>query len=226
MPQCREAPVASARRDGKRALGRAPAGVADRTMWAEHLAPLVAAGGEAVAVAVDPPGFDDAVGEGEYAHGATCSRRRISCRSIGRRWSAARSAATSRCAWRWWRPSASRRSCSAPRADVFRARRDRLPRDLDGDERLVRDGDWQGERQRRQGEAGQPFRLFDSQGDLLIRDRGSLRFTIVVDTLGDDTPGGIVVEELEPRVRGPHPGFDDATLCPVLTPLLVGPDPA
>ena len=75
-------------------------------------------------------------------------------------------------------------------------------------------------------EAGQPFRLVDSQGDLLIRDRGSLRFTIVFDTLGDDTPGGIVVEELEPRVRGPHPGFDDATLCPVLTPLLVGPDPA
>jgi hypothetical protein len=71
-------------------------------------------------------------------------------------------------------------------------------------------------------EAGQPFRLVDSQGDLLIRDRGSLRFTIVFDTLGDDTPGGIVVEELEPNVRGPHPGFDDATLCPVIVPLLAG----
>jgi hypothetical protein len=69
-------------------------------------------------------------------------------------------------------------------------------------------------------EAGQPFRLFDSHGNLLIRDRGGVHFTIVFDTLGDGTPGGVVVEELEPSVRGPHPGFDDATLCPVLVPLL------
>jgi hypothetical protein len=69
-------------------------------------------------------------------------------------------------------------------------------------------------------EAGQPFRLFDSHGNVLIRDRGGVHFTIVFDTLGDDTPGGVVVEELEPSVRGPHPGFDDATLCPVLVPLL------
>jgi hypothetical protein len=69
-------------------------------------------------------------------------------------------------------------------------------------------------------EAGQPFRLYDAQGDLLIRDRGAIRFSIVFDTLGDDTPGGIVVEALEPSVRGPHPGFDDATLCPVLVPQL------
>jgi hypothetical protein len=71
-------------------------------------------------------------------------------------------------------------------------------------------------------EAGQPFRLFDAQGTLLIRDRGGVHFTIVFDTLGDAVPGGIVVEQLEPSVRGPHPGFDDATLCPVLTPLLEG----
>lgn len=71
-----------------------------------------------------------------------------------------------------------------------------------------------------QVEAGQPFRLYDSQGNLLLRDRGAIRFTVVFDTLGDATPGGIVVEELEPSVRGPHPGFDDATLCPVLVPLL------
>ena len=71
-------------------------------------------------------------------------------------------------------------------------------------------------------EAGQPFRLYDAQGNLLVRDRGSLRFTIVFDTLGDAIPGGIVVDELEPSVRGPHPGFDDATLCPVIVPLLAG----
>jgi hypothetical protein len=72
-------------------------------------------------------------------------------------------------------------------------------------------------------EAGQPFRLYDSQGNLLLRDRGVIRNSLVFDTLGDATPGGVVVEELEPSVRGPHPGFDDETLCPVLVPLLTGP---
>jgi hypothetical protein len=72
-------------------------------------------------------------------------------------------------------------------------------------------------------EAGQPFRLYDSQGNLLLRDRGVIRFTAVFDTLGDDIPGGVLIEELEPSVRGPHPGFGDETLCPVLVPLLSGP---
>jgi hypothetical protein len=71
--------------------------------------------------------------------------------------------------------------------------------------------------------AGEPFRLYDSRGNLLLRDRGVIRFSLVFDTLGDATPGGVVVEELEPSVRGPHPGFDDETLCPVLVPLLAGP---
>jgi hypothetical protein len=71
--------------------------------------------------------------------------------------------------------------------------------------------------------AGQPFRLFDSQGNLLLRDRGVIRFNFVFDTLGDATPGGDIVEELDPIVRGPHPGFFDETLCPVLVPLLTGP---
>jgi hypothetical protein len=72
-------------------------------------------------------------------------------------------------------------------------------------------------------QAGQPFRLYDSEGNLLLRDRGVIRFSIVFDTLGDATPGGVLIEELEPSVRGPHPGFDDETLCPVLVPLLTGP---
>ena len=72
-------------------------------------------------------------------------------------------------------------------------------------------------------EAGQLFRLYDSQGNLLLRDRGVIRNSLIFDTLGDATPGGVVVEELEPSVRGPHPGFDDGTLCPVLVPLLTGP---
>jgi hypothetical protein len=64
-------------------------------------------------------------------------------------------------------------------------------------------------------------RAFSGPG-LLLRDRGVIRSSLVFDTLGDATPGGAVVEELEPSVRGPHPGFDDATLCPVLVPQLTG----
>jgi hypothetical protein len=72
-------------------------------------------------------------------------------------------------------------------------------------------------------EAGQPFRLYDSEGNRVLRDRGVIRSSLVFDTLGDAIPGGVLIEELEPSVRGPHPGFDDETLCPVLVPLLTGP---
>ena len=69
-------------------------------------------------------------------------------------------------------------------------------------------------------EAGQPFRLYDADGNLVLRDRGAIEFRIVFDTLGDDAPGGVLVDESEPVLRGPHPGFEDETLCPVLLPLL------
>ena len=72
-------------------------------------------------------------------------------------------------------------------------------------------------------QAGQPFRLYDSQGNLVLRDRGVIRFTADFDTLGDHMPGAELIQEFEPSVRGPHPGFFDETLCPVLVPLLSGP---
>jgi hypothetical protein len=72
-------------------------------------------------------------------------------------------------------------------------------------------------------EAGQPFRLYDSEGNLLLRDRGVIRSTFDFDTLGDDEPGAELVQDVELSVRGPHPGFEDETLCPVLVPLLTGP---
>ena len=74
-------------------------------------------------------------------------------------------------------------------------------------------------------ETGQPFRLYAPDGTLLLRDRGVIRHSAIFNTLGDATPGGILVEELEPVVHGPHPGFDDETLCPVLVPLLTAPAP-
>jgi hypothetical protein len=72
-------------------------------------------------------------------------------------------------------------------------------------------------------EAGQPFRLYDSQGVLVLRDRGVIRHSAVFDTEGDASPEAVLIEEFEPSVRGPHAGFFDETLCPVLVPLLTGP---
>lgn len=69
-------------------------------------------------------------------------------------------------------------------------------------------------------EAGQPFRLYDSEGVLVLRDRGVIRHSAVFDTEGDGTPDAVLIEEFEPSVRGPHPGFFDETLCPVVVPLL------
>ena len=66
-------------------------------------------------------------------------------------------------------------------------------------------------------EAGQ-FRMYDSDGRLVARDRGSVRFHILFDTEGDDVPGGIFIEEFPPKVNGPHPGFDD--FCGLITPLI------
>ena len=62
------------------------------------------------------------------------------------------------------------------------------------------------------------YRLYDSSGRLVARDRGSIRFHILFDTEGDDVPGGVTVEEFPPRVNGPHPGFDD--FCGLITPLI------
>ncbi len=70
-------------------------------------------------------------------------------------------------------------------------------------------------------EAGQPFVIEDSAGRVVVRDRGVIRYTILFDTLGDDMPGGELIEEFEPVVRGPHPGFsDDFDFCAIATDLI------
>jgi hypothetical protein len=66
--------------------------------------------------------------------------------------------------------------------------------------------------------AGQPFTVYDSNGDLVMRDRGVIRFTTLFDTLGDAEPGGDFVKEIDVRVSGPHPGFTD--FCEIATPLI------
>ena len=57
-------------------------------------------------------------------------------------------------------------------------------------------------------ESGRPFTLRDSDGTIVLRDRGSIRRTIVFDTLGDSQPGGVQLSETVVRVSGPHPAFD------------------
>lgn len=55
--------------------------------------------------------------------------------------------------------------------------------------------------------AGQPFTVEDSAGNIVLRDRGSIRETILFDTEGDNVPGGIFIESVNVQVNGPHPGF-------------------
>ena len=70
-------------------------------------------------------------------------------------------------------------------------------------------------------EAGQPFVVYDSDGNLVLRDRGALRHHILFDTLGDDRPGGVVVADLGTQVHGPHPGWEtDADYCEFATSLI------
>lgn len=67
-------------------------------------------------------------------------------------------------------------------------------------------------------EAGQPFVVSDADGDVVLRDRGVLQYTVVFDTGGDDTPGGDVLD-LSIEARGPHPGMDE-DFCDIITPLI------
>jgi hypothetical protein len=59
-------------------------------------------------------------------------------------------------------------------------------------------------------EAGQPFVIRTVEGDVLYRDRGVIKFSIVVDTLGDDDlSNDVFIEFLGAEVHGPHPLFDE-----------------
>lgn len=57
-------------------------------------------------------------------------------------------------------------------------------------------------------QAGVPFHLTDSDGNVVFHDRGVIRQVIQFDTLGDDTPGGEFIADIDFSVSGPHPGLD------------------
>jgi hypothetical protein len=72
-------------------------------------------------------------------------------------------------------------------------------------------------------ESGQPFVVRDMNGDVILRDRGSIWFTAQFDTLGDDVPGGEFVTDFEVvRINGPHPGFfmGDDEFCDLVQDLI------
>ena len=66
--------------------------------------------------------------------------------------------------------------------------------------------------------AGPVARIEDSDGNLVSRDRGNLRLTILFDTGGDQEPGGEFVELVDLDLAGPHPTFDRR--CDVATELI------
>ena len=70
-------------------------------------------------------------------------------------------------------------------------------------------------------EAGQPFSFLDPSGRVVIRNRGLIRTTVIFDTEGDAVPGGNELEVVSVDVSGPHPGFDDAVVCPIIEGLLL-----
>ena len=66
--------------------------------------------------------------------------------------------------------------------------------------------------------AGQPAVIEDAAGNLVARDRGVMRVTILFDTGGDDEPGGTFVALLDLDLNGPHASFGN--LCAIATKLI------
>lgn len=65
-------------------------------------------------------------------------------------------------------------------------------------------------------DAGQPFTIEDSAGNVIVRERGVVRITILFDTLGDFQPGGVFLGETDVVFHGPHPGPADlASFCEI-----------
>ena len=56
--------------------------------------------------------------------------------------------------------------------------------------------------------AGQPFTVWDSDGNLVLRDRGVIQQVLQFDTLGDGVPGGEFITDVSFTVHGPHPGLE------------------
>lgn len=68
---------------------------------------------------------------------------------------------------------------------------------------------------------GQPFVIEDSDGNVVLRDRGRSTSRFLFDTLGDGQPGGELLEEELTGVSGPHPSIDSSfDFCAIATDLI------
>jgi hypothetical protein len=68
-------------------------------------------------------------------------------------------------------------------------------------------------------QAGQPLEVYDSDGNLVAHNSGSVQVTFLFDTQGDDVPGGEYLGDVGLRVDGPHPSLD-SDLCQIATSLI------
>jgi hypothetical protein len=57
-------------------------------------------------------------------------------------------------------------------------------------------------------EAGQPFVVEDSDGNVVECNNGSVHGSFLSDTIGDDQPGCERIADLDFRTAGQHPGID------------------
>jgi hypothetical protein len=69
-------------------------------------------------------------------------------------------------------------------------------------------------------ESGVLFKVTDSQGRLVMMDRGRFALLAVFDTLGDGQPGGIKLSEEIVAMNGQFPTFDEEAVCAVITELI------
>jgi hypothetical protein len=63
------------------------------------------------------------------------------------------------------------------------------------------------------------FVIENSDGEVVLKDRGQISYRFVFDTLGDGQPGGDVLEEEITGVHGPHPSLD-VDFCTVVNDLI------
>ena len=59
----------------------------------------------------------------------------------------------------------------------------------------------------------------DSDGNVVLRDRGRVTFRALLDTLGDGEPGGELLEQELTSISGPHQVFV-ADFCEIATELI------
>jgi hypothetical protein len=65
-------------------------------------------------------------------------------------------------------------------------------------------------------QSGQQLTVEDATGTVVLRDVGTIEYQALVDTQGDDDPRSILLDMTLVRISGPHPGFYQFDICPLL----------